>query len=299
MKLAEAVDEFVTALGAERGLARNTRAAYLRDLRQYAAALETRGLVTIETVAPEDVTAFVGELRARGLAPTTVARKVAAVRGLHRFLVAEDLADRDPTALLERPATPQPLPKALSVEDVITLLETPNRETALGARDAALLEFLYASGARVSEAVALETVDVDLEDGSAIVTGKGAKQRLVPLGRACVDAIAAYLPQRLTLKGDHPDPGRLFLTARGRPMSRQAVWQRLRHHARQAGLDERVVSPHVLRHSAATHMVERGADLRTVQEMLGHANITTTQIYTRISPQHLLEVYLTTHPRGR
>jgi integrase/recombinase XerD len=299
VRLADAVDEYVTALGAERRLAKNTRSAYRRDLHQYVELLEELGRASVADVSGDDVSLFVGRLRARGLAPTTVARKVAAVRGLHGFVVAEGLGDRDPTSLVERPATPRALPRALSVEAVIALLETPDPSTALGSRDRALLEFMYASGARVSETIALDTLDVDLEEGSAVVTGKGSKQRLVPLGRACVEAIEAYFPFRLELKGPRPDPGRLFLTARGRPMSRQAVWQRIRQHAGAAGLDDSAVSPHVLRHSAATHMVERGADLRTVQEMLGHANITTTQIYTRISPQHLLEVYLTTHPRGR
>lgn len=299
MRLVDAVDEFVIALGSERGLSRNTRAAYRRDLTQYVTALETLGTGAVEEVDPEDVTRVVGMFRERGLAPTTLARKVAAIRGLHRFLVHEELAQRDPTALLERPSTPRPLPKALAVDEVIALLDAPDRSTPLGLRDAALLEFMYASGARVSEAVGLEVAAVDLDEGTAVVTGKGDKQRLVPLGRPAVEVMTAYLPVRLGLKGDRQDPGAMFLTARGRRMSRQAVWQRIRTHARTAGLDPTRVSPHVLRHSAATHMVEGGADLRTVQEMLGHATISTTQIYTRISPQHLLEVYVTTHPRGR
>ena len=299
MRLTEAVDEYVTALGAERGLARNTRAAYRRDLGQYVAALGGLGVTVVHDVTPENASTFVGSLRGKGLAATTVARKVAAVRGLHRFLVTEELADRDPTATLDRPSTPRSLPKALQVDEVLRLLDTPDRETPLGLRDSALLEFMYASGARVSEVVGLAVLDVDLDEATAVVTGKGNKQRLVPLGRPSVERITEYLPTRLALKGDRADPGALFVTARGRAMSRQAVWQRLRRHARAAGLDEAKVSPHVLRHSAATHMVERGADLRSVQEILGHASISTTQIYTRISPQHLLEVYFTTHPRGR
>ncbi len=299
MKLLDAVDEYVTALGSERGLARNTRAAYRRDLTQYVTALETLGTRAVEAVEADDVTRVVRMFRERGLAPTTLARKVAAIRGLHRFLVHEELARRDPTALLERPTTPRPLPKALTVDEVTALLDAPDRSTTLGLRDAALLEFMYVTGARVSGAVGLDVASVDLEEWTAVVTGKGDKQRLVPLGRPAVEVITAYLPIRLGLKGDRPDPGAMFLTARGRRLSRQAVWQRIRTHARTAGLDPAKVSPHVLRHSAATHMVEGGADLRTVQEMLGHATISTTQIYTRISPHHLLEVYVTTHPRGR
>lgn len=298
VKLVDAVDEYVTALGSERGLSPNTLAAYRSDLTQYLTMLDHRGTALVEAVTSQDVSDFVAELRARNLAPSSVARKVAAVRGLHRFLVAEEIVAGDPTVLLESPTRLRPLPKALSVEDVFALLDAPDPETPLGARDTALLEFMYASGARVSETVALEVADVDLDEATALVTGKGARQRVVPLGKPALEALIAYLPIRMELKGDRADPGTLFLSARGGSLSRQAVWRLLRHHAKTAGLDPKKVSPHVLRHSAATHMVERGADLRSVQEMLGHASISTTQIYTRVSPQHLYEVYVTTHPRG-
>jgi integrase/recombinase XerD len=299
MRLRDAVDEYVAALGAERGLSRNTRAAYRRDLQQYLDLLADRGVATVESVERDHVTGFAASLADRGLAPSTVARKLAAVRGLHRFLVTEEYAAHDPAAPVEAPARPASLPKSLTVDEVFRLLDTPDRSTPLGLRDAALFEFLYASGARVSEAVALEVVDVDLDEAVAVVTGKGNKQRVVPLGSAAVGAIAAYLPARLELKGDRRDPGALFLSVRGRPMSRQAIWLRIRVHAAAAGIPLERVSPHVLRHSAATHMVEGGADLRSVQEILGHASISTTQIYTRVSPRHLYEVFVTTHPRGR
>ncbi len=298
MQLEDAVADFVTSLDAERGLSANTTAAYRRDLDQYRALLRQHGKETLESVTAEDVSRFVSWLRERGLAPATVSRKLAAVRGLHRFLVAEEIAGRDPSALVDSPTRARPLPKALTVEEVFALLDAPNRSTPLGLRDAALFEFLYATGARVSETVLLDVLDLDLEEATALVTGKGARQRLVPLGGAAVATLAEYLEIRLELKGDRPDPGRVFLSGRGTALTRQAVWQRLKHHAPAAGLAMAQVSPHVLRHSAATHMVEGGADLRTVQEMLGHANITTTQIYTRVSPQHLHEVYLTTHPRS-
>ena len=295
----EALIEYLGALGAERGLARNTVTAYRRDLRPYVATLVGSGRSDITMVTTDDVDRFVTGLRNSSLAPSTVSRKISAVRGFHRFLVAEDLADTDPTGSLASPKRVTGLPKALSVEDVLRLLAAPDRSTTLGRRDFALVEFLYATGARVSEAVDLDLVDVDLVERIAVVTGKGSRQRVVPIGRHAISAIEDYLPVRLDLVGQRRDNDRLFVNARGGGLSRQGVWQIVRKHARTSGVAGGDVSPHVLRHSAATHMVEGGADLRTVQEMLGHASISTTQIYTRVSPQHLLEVYVSTHPRSR
>jgi integrase/recombinase XerD len=299
MNLDDGIEEYLSSLATERGLSPHTVSAYRRDLSRYRTFLSTQlGDDGLE-VPPEAVTAYLEMLQEAGLAPATVSRRLAAVRGLHRFLVAEGVADADPTSLVESPRRRFGLPKALSVEEVGRLLDGPDLARPLGVRDAALLEFLYASGARVAEAVDLQLFDVDLDTATALVTGKGDKQRVVPLGSYAVEAIRRYLPVRLELKGDRRDPGNLFLNARGGPLTRQAVWLIVRRHATAAGLDTRRVSPHVLRHSAATHMVEGGADLRTVQEMLGHASISTTQIYTRVSPQHLLEVYVTSHPRSR
>ena len=299
LTLAEALAEYLGALGSERGLATNTLDAYRRDLGPYLEHLSNIGHTSVESVTAQAVRDYMADLRRGDLAPASIARKLSAVRGLHRFLVTEDLAEVDPTASLETPKRTFSLPKALTVEDVLRLLEAPDRSTPLGSRDAALLEFLYASGARVSEAVGLDVVDLDLDGRVAVVTGKGNRQRVVPMGRPAVAAITAYLPVRMELRAGRDDPERLFLNARGGPLSRQSVWQIVRRHAVSAGIEAEHVSPHVLRHSAATHMVEGGADLRTVQEMLGHASISTTQIYTRVSPQHLLEVYVSTHPRSR
>jgi integrase/recombinase XerD len=227
-----------------------------------------------------------------------VARRVAAVRGFHRFQVAEGLSGEDPTALLDSPRRRAALPKALAVEEVIRLLEAPDGATPDGRRDRALLEFLYATGARVAEAVALDQLDLDLEEGTARLTGKGDKQRVVPVGGAACRALGAYLPDRLAWRRPGRDPGAVFLNMRGGRLTRQGAWAIVRRHAVRAGLEPDLVSPHVLRHSAATHMVEGGADLRTVQELLGHASISTTQVYTRVSPRHLLEVYATSHPRS-
>ena len=289
--LAVGVEEFLASLRAERGLAANTVAAYRRDLLDY-----------LEYLGDEDpsagrAVAYVAELHSSALKPSTIARKVAAMRGLHRFLVAEQLATDDPTVLLDSPRLGSTLPKALTIDEVERLLAAPAGDTPLPVRDRALLEFMYATGVRVAEAIGLDLGELDLEDRTALVTGKGNKQRLVPVGRVAIDALRAYLPHRMTLKGDRMDVGAVFLNARGGRLSRQGVWGIVRKAAARAGLTG--VSPHVLRHSAATHMVEGGADLRTVQEMLGHANITTTQVYTRVSPQHLYEVYITSHPRSK
>jgi integrase/recombinase XerD len=232
------------------------------------------------------------------LAPASIARRIAAVRGFHRFLVTEGLAATDPTVLLDSPRRRASLPKALTVEEILRLLEAPDPGTPEGRRDRALLEFLYATGARVTEAVGLDQLDLDLEEGTARVTGKGDKQRLVPVGGPACRALLAYLPDRLAWRRAGRDSGAVFLNQRGGRLTRQGVWGIVRRYALRAGLDAEAVSPHVLRHSAATHMVEGGADLRTVQELLGHASISTTQVYTRVSPRHLLEVYTVSHPRS-
>jgi integrase/recombinase XerD len=213
--------------------------------------------------------------------------------------VVEGLRQADPTLLLESPRRPEPFPKALTVDQAIALVEAPDPATLKGRRDSALLEFLYATGARVSEAVGVDLGHLDLDDRVVLVTGKGAKQRMVPIGGKAVAALSRWLPDRLSLirRGQRGDP--LFLNLRGRRLSRQGVFDVVRANARRAGIEGVEVSPHVLRHSAATHMVEAGADLRTVQEILGHATISTTQIYTKVSPAHLVEIYVQAHPRSK
>ena len=293
LSLPECIEEYLLALDVERGLSSNTIEAYRRDLDQY---VEFLGETNPDQAAIER---YVVHLRGQELASSTVGRKLAAIRGLHRFMLVEGLRDDDPTLLLESPRRPEPFPKALTVDEAIRLVETPDLTTVKGRRDSALLEFLYATGARVSEAVGVDMGKVDIEDRVVMVTGKGARQRLVPIGGKAVTAISRWLPDRLSLF--HPaqrgDP--LFLNLRGRRLSRQGVFDVVRANARKAGITEEKVSPHVLRHSCATHMVEAGADLRTVQEILGHATISTTQIYTKVSPAHLVEIYVQSHPRSR
>lgn len=293
MDLASGIDEFLIWLRAERNLAPNTVAAYRRDLSQYADFVAGSG------PRADDVSAWMSALRKAGRVDTTIARKLASVRGLHRFLIAEGLASDDPTLLVDSPRRPRPLPKALNHDEIERLLESPDPGEILGRRDAALLEFMYATGARVGEAVGLDVIDIDLEARTAIVTGKGSKQRIVPLGRPAAGAIAAAIADRASLQKTRKGTDAMFLNARGGRLTRQGAWLVVRKHARRVGLPDDRISPHVLRHSAATHMLEGGADLRTVQELLGHATMSTTQVYTRVSPQHLYEIYVASHPRSQ
>lgn len=289
-ELDRGIEEYLSSLAVERGLASNTLAAYRRDLSDYARFLDGAG------PDPHLLDRYLSSLEKRGLSASTVARRLAAIRGLHRFLVAEGLAPADPTLLVDAPRRADPLPKALAVDEVVAILESPDRSTVRGRRDAALLEFLYATGARVSEAVGVDLALLDLDEQTVRLRGKGSRERLVPVGRAAVAAIRAWLPDRLGLRRAGTDA--VFLNLRGERISRQAVFEMVREHAERAGVRGGAVSPHVLRHSTATHMLEGGADLRIVQEFLGHASVSTTQVYTRVSPRHLLEVYLGSHPRS-
>lgn len=285
--------EYLSVLRVERGLSPHTLSAYRRDLEQYVQFLNGSDPDT------DDLDRFVEHLSTIGLAPASVARKLAAVRGLHRFLVSEGHATADPTRLLDPPRRLEAFPKALPVDQVIRLVEAPDSKTKGGRRDRALLEFLYGTGARVSEAVGLDLGDLDLEEMTVVVTGKGDRQRQIPLGKASIEAIQAWLPDRLEISKTGPDRDAVFTNLRGGRLSRVSAFRIVRFHAAKVGIDPASVSPHTLRHSAATHMVEGGADLRSVQIMLGHARITTTQVYTRVSPQHLIEVFLLSHPRSR
>ncbi len=284
------VRDYLDVLFVERGNSPATIAAYRRDLAQYLEFLDGRHPDS------ELVSEFMSVLSDRGLARSTIARKIAAVRGLHRHLTTDDGAI-DPTVLIDTPRRERSLPKALRIDQVLALLDSPDTATRPGKRDSALLEFLYATGARVSETTAVDELDIDLRERSVLLTGKGDKQRLVPVGRAAITAIEAWLPDRAAVRVRNSGAA-VFLSLRGSRISRQAVWSIVKKHAERSGIPRDQVSPHVLRHSAATHMVEGGADLRTVQELLGHATIATTQIYTRVSPQHLLEVYALSHPRS-
>ncbi|HVN12298.1 MAG TPA: site-specific tyrosine recombinase XerD [Kineosporiaceae bacterium] len=311
-RLRGAVRGYLAHLQVERGLAANTLAAYRRDLDRYVAHLAGLGVRSPGEVREEHVTAFLAAIRTgddggRALVATSAARAVVAVRGFHRFLHLEGVAPNDPAGEVRPPSTPQRLPKALSVTAVERLLEAAGPDVdGTTLRDRALLELLYGSGARISEAVGLDLDDVDREAGLVRLHGKGGKDRIVPLGSYAARALDAYLVRvRPTLaarggttRGAGPA---VFLNARGGRLSRQSAWAVLQAAARRAGLagpGGHAVSPHTLRHSFATHLLEGGADVRVVQELLGHASVTTTQIYTRVTADHLREVYAAAHPRA-
>jgi integrase/recombinase XerD len=301
------LDEFLTYISSERGLAVNTVDAYRRDLTTW---LEYCRRAKLDPAAAggDDVTDFLGRLRdglppaSKPLAPSSVARMLVALRSLYRFLVREDYLEADPTGRIGSPKQPRSIPKAIRLDEVETLLELP-AEDLLGRRDRAILETLYGAGLRISELVGLDLDDVDLDSSSVLVrAGKGNKSRRVPLGSVACKAVGGYTTQsRPTLVGrakSGASRGAVFLNARGGRLSRQGCWKILKAYARRGGLGEKV-SPHTLRHSFATHMLDAGADIRVVQELLGHANLATTQVYTLVSDSQLREVYLTSHPRAR
>ncbi len=294
MSLPEHAIEFLESIRSERGLARNTAQAYRRDLIQYQDTIQRHPGLT----ATEHVHMHLASLRNDGMMSTSIARKLASIRAYHRFVIAEGYGSDDPTSSIVRPKLPSALPKALTVDEVTRLVESPDISIPLGRRNRSILEMLYATGCRVTELVTLDMHDIDFEMSTAIVTGKGDKQRLVPIGSFAMESIDRWLPDRLDLRKPGQDPGALYLTARGNRLTRQTVWRIVDAAGTRVGIASSRLSPHVLRHSAATHMVEGGADLRTVQEILGHVSLSTTQIYTKISPEHLREVVLASHPRG-
>ncbi len=298
------VEEFLTYLRFERGLADNTIAAYRRDLAVFQAYCSSKGLVPGRATA-EDLTDYLAHLRSRArgrgaYSPASVARMLVSLRSFHRFLVREGHAAVDPTAKLGSPKRPKSIPKAIPLSDVERLLELPASD-ALGRRDRAILETLYGSGVRISELVNLDLDDVDLDAGTVLIrSGKGGKSRKLPVGRAARAALGDYLTTvRPTLASKtQAAAAAVFLNARGRRLSRQGCWKILRRYAEMAGLSDRV-SPHTLRHSFATHMLDAGADIRVVQDLLGHASLATTQVYTLVSDSKLREVYYSSHPRAR
>jgi len=295
------IDDYLGHLAVERGASPHTLSAYSRDLSEYEQFLTARGVASPDEVRREDVTAFVAALRARGLAPSSVERKVASVKGLHKFLVREGLTQNHPTARVPLPRVPERLPDVVSIEDVDRLLSQPFADGPLGLRDRAMLETLYGCGLRVSELVGLDSSDVDAAEGFVRVFGKGGKERFVPIAGIALHAVDAYVkrgrpfirPKRSVGSAESA----LFLNSRGGRISRQAVHRMVRNYGSRVGL--KALHPHTLRHSFATHLLEGGADLRALQEMLGHADISTTQVYTHVDRRHVREEYLSTHPRAR
>jgi integrase/recombinase XerD len=302
--LARTAVTYLDHLSVERGLATNTLVSYRRDLDRYLAFSAARGVEVLGQVTPQHVASFVASLREGdadlpALKASSAARTLAAVRGLHRFAVTEGITESDPAHEVRPPQPPKRLPRAISVGDVERLLTATGEPTSpRELRDRALLELLYGTGARISEAVGLDVDDLDLDGRTVRVLGKGSKERVVPLGRYAAEAVDAYLVRG---RGDLVGPrsgAAVFLNTRGGRLTRQSAWAVLQQAADRAGLTV-PVSPHTLRHSFATHLLDGGADVRVVQELLGHASVTTTQAYTLVTVDRLREVYATAHPRAR
>jgi integrase/recombinase XerD len=287
---------FLGTLQAERGVSRHTLAAYRRDLADFDRFL-ARGGHRVTDVRADNVVSYLEHAHARGLKPASIARRLAAVRGLYRHLVREDAVTRDPTEHLDTPRAGRPLPKTLTREAAAALVEAFDGAEPRTVRDRTLLEVLYATGMRASECLGLRLEDVNLNAGYAVCTGKGRKQRLVPLGEHAVAWLSRYLRDARPSFTRTKDCGRLFVNPRGGALSRQSLWIVVRRAATAAGL-RRTISPHVLRHSFASHLLEGGADLRSVQALLGHADIGTTQIYTHLPSEALKRMYRTFHPRA-
>ena len=299
-------EQFLVHIGIERGLAKATVSAYESDLNKYVAWLQTHGITKPDDIAKQDVEDYIATLDADGESARSKARRLASIHEFHRFALAQHAVSADVAASVKAPKGASVLPDVLSVDEVSRLLDA----AAVGGstdpvvlRDKALLEFMYATGCRVSEAVGTNLDDIDLDEHIARLMGKGSKQRLVPLGSYARNSVVVYLnagrgelERRSTAKV--PERRALFLNKRGKRISRQSVWEIVKTAGERAGITK-PLHPHTLRHSFATHLIQGGADVRTVQELLGHASVTTTQIYTHVSPEALIETYLTAHPRAR
>jgi integrase/recombinase XerD len=292
------LDGFLSHLALERGFSNNTLEAYSRDLLRFLEHLEKIKVASLDQVSPAHVQLYMARLHQRGLGPRSAARNLAALRSFFRYLVREKLLASNPTTSVDSPRLGRPLPKAMSRDEISRLLGAVEGEAPLKLRDQAILELLYGTGVRISELVGLEISQVSLVTGTMVVRGKGGKERVVPLGEYAVEAVKLYLgkgrPQLCKPKSSNA----LFLNRGGRRISRQGVWKMLKACANRAGIP-RAVSPHMLRHSFATHLLEGGADLRAIQELLGHSDISTTQIYTHVARARLKEIHRRYHPRGR
>jgi len=296
----ESLKHFLHYLSVERGLARNSLEAYERDLTAFLEFLKDKhGLASIEEVSRVHIVSYLMHLREAGRASSTVARTMTSIRGFFKFLVREQRLVSDPSVYMESPKTDKKLPKVMNLEEVERLLDAPRRDDPAGIRDKAMLELLYAAGIRVSELVSLDVDDLNLGMGFVRCFGKGSKERIIPLGRMALDWLNRYLQTarpKLVKKGQADKA--LFLNQNGGRLTRQGFWKIIKHYAREARI-EMDITPHTLRHSFATHLLENGADLRAVQEMLGHADISTTQIYTHVTKVRMKDVYNRTHPRAK
>lgn len=291
------VDQFINYLAVDRGLAKNTLESYGRDLRQFQTYLQNGKFEDIKDSSRTTIVDYLNSLKSQGKAVSTISRNIAALKSFYQYLVKENYLEHDPAEKLETPKLEKKLPKILTIAEVEELLKQPNVRLSVGLRDKAMLELLYATGIRVSEIIALNISDVNLDMGYVKCYGKGSKERIVPLGSIAVKSVHEYINKgRSKIVRTYEEPA-LFLNHHGNRLTRQGFWKIIKKYASQANIVKEI-TPHTLRHSFATHLLENGADLRSVQEMLGHADISTTQIYTQVTKNPLKEVYDKTHPRA-
>lgn len=295
--MAGVLDDFTYWLLSERGVSTSTGAAYRNDLEKYVEYLATGGRSDFGAVEAADVYSYLAFLSECGMAPSSIRRELSSIRAFHRFLLSEGLSDRDPTQDVVAPKMWRRVPKALSIPQIEDLLAEPDTEARLGLRDKAMLEFTYATGMRVSEVIGFRLADLNRNTGTARCIGKGSRERIVPVGAIALRWIGEYTQRARPFLIKGPDPGTLFVNWRGRPLSRMGYWKILLKYVKQAGIKSKV-TPHVLRHSFATHLLEGGASLRDVQQLLGHKDISTTQIYAKVDMEYLRDMILTYHPRG-
>ncbi len=291
------LDQFLHYLVVEKGLSKNTIDAYSHGLNRFLDYLKKKGIQEISGVSKFDVRAFLLTLKKQGLSIKSVVRNLVAIRGLFQFLIGEEILEANPIEELESPKIPKILPAILTLNEVVQLLEQPNLQTPMGIRDRAMLEVLYATGMRVSELTQLPMNQVNLEAGYVLVFGKGSKERIIPLGSEAMKWIALYLETAREKLAKRKESPCLFINRMGSGMSRQQLWKSIKTYGLRAGLRKRI-TPHLLRHSFATHLLEGGADLRSVQMMLGHVDISTTQIYTHVTGERLKKIHQRYHPRG-
>ncbi len=291
------VDDFINFLAVERGLAQNTLLAYRRDLEKYGGYLKKKGGEDINRISRQDITSFMYAQKQEGLSANSISRGLAAIKTFHRFLVRERLAQEDPTHLVDTPKLWKRVPEVMSQSEVESVIDAAQGKGWQVVRDRAMLELFYASGMRVSELSNLKVENVNMEVGYVRCIGKGSKERIIPIGRKARESIEKYCEKVRRKLAKDPSVSCLFLSRLGKRISRQSIWKIIKQYARKAGI-KREIKPHTLRHSFATHLLERGADLRSVQEMLGHSDISTTQIYTHVDRERLRTIHKQFHPRA-
>ena len=291
------IEEYLKFIQLEKGLSENTIGAYRRDLNKYQTYLTNHHINHIDFVDRTTIQQCLGELHDEGTSAKSIARFISTIRSFHQFALREKYAAKDPTVLIETPKYERRLPDVLEVDEVVRLLETPDTNKKKGFRDRTMLELLYATGMRVTELIDLEVEDVNLIMGFVRVYGKGDKERIIPLGETVIDYLQTYIDDIRPQILKHTVTDTLFLNLHGKPLSRQGIWKMIKQYGIEAQINKKL-TPHTLRHSFATHLLENGADLRAVQEMLGHSDISTTQLYTHVSKQQIRKMYQTYHPRA-